>query len=43
MNAAEFIKAIDEIGFTGYGAVEREGGNDRAGDIALAVKRLRAL
>lgn len=43
VNAAEFIKAIDEIGFTGYGAVEREGGNDRAGDIALAVKRLRAL
>ena len=26
---------------TGYGAVEREAGNDRAGDIALAVRRLR--
>ena len=41
VDAAAFLKALDEIGFTGYGAVEREAGNDRAGDIALAVRRLR--
>ena len=34
---------MTEIGFTGYGAVEREAGNDRAGDIALAVQRIRAI
>ena len=41
VDAPAFLKALDEIGFTGYGAVEREAGNDRAGDIALAVQRLR--
>ena len=41
VDAPAFLKALDEIGFDGYGAVEREGGNDRAGDIALAVRRLR--
>ena len=41
VDAPAFLKALDDIGFTGYGAVEREGGNDRAGDIALAVRRLR--
>lgn len=43
VNAPAFLKALDEIGFTGYGAVEREAGNDRAGDIALAVQRIRAI
>ncbi len=42
VDASAFLKAVDEIGFTGYGAVEREAGNDRAGDIAKAVERLRA-
>ena len=41
VDAPAFLKALDEIGFTGYGAVEREAGNDRAGDIALAIQRLR--
>ena len=43
VNAPAFLKALDEIGFTGYGAVEREAGNDRAGDIALAIERIRAI
>ena len=42
VNAPEFLRALDEIGFTGYGAVEREAGDDRAGDIARAIERLRA-
>ena len=41
VNADAFIAALDKIGFTGYLAVEREAGNDRAGDIAAAVEDLK--
>ena len=36
----EFLMALGEIGFDGVLAIERECGNDRLGDIRLAVKRL---
>ena len=42
VDAPAFLAALGEIGFTGYGAIEREAGDDRAGDIARAVERLRA-
>ena len=42
VDAPAFLKALDEIGFNGYAAVEREAGDDRAGDIARAIERLRA-
>ena len=42
-NAAAFLAALDKIGYKGALAVEREGGNSRTADIALAVKRLRAM
>ncbi|HLB73236.1 MAG TPA: sugar phosphate isomerase/epimerase family protein [Sedimentisphaerales bacterium] len=35
------IRALEEIGFDGAMAIEREAGNDRPGDIALAADRLR--
>ena len=41
VNAPAFLTALKEIGFGGYLAVEREAGNDRAGEIALALSRLR--
>ena len=41
VNADAFIAALREIGFDGYLSVEREAGNDRAGDIARAVADLR--
>jgi len=42
VDAPAFLAALDEIGFDGYGAVERESGDDRAGDIARAVAAIRA-
>jgi sugar phosphate isomerase/epimerase len=39
---AEFVKALADAGFSGALAVEREAGDDRLGDIALAVSRLAA-
>ena len=35
-----FLAALEEGGYNGAFAIEREGGNDRIGDIALAAKRL---
>ena len=43
VNAKAFIAALDKAGYTGALAVEREGGNSRTADIALAVQRLRAI
>ena len=40
LNADEFLRALKEIGYCGTLAIEREAGDDRAGDIALAVERL---
>ena len=42
VNADAFIAALDEIGFKGFLAVEREAGNNRAGDIAAAVADLKS-
>ena len=42
VNADAFIAALDEIGFNGFLAVEREAGNNRAGDIAAAVADLKS-
>ena len=41
VGADDFIAALDEIGFNGYLSVEREAGDERARDIADAVKDLR--
>lgn len=41
VNADKFIAALDEIGFNGVLAVEREAGDDRAGDIAAALTDLK--
>lgn len=38
-----YLKALDDIGYNGYLTIEREVGQDPAGDIAKAVKYLRAL
>lgn len=35
-----FLKALKDVGFTGALAIEREGGDNRLGDINLAVRRL---
>lgn len=35
-----FLKALQEVGFAGALAVEREAGDDRLGDVQLAVERL---
>ena len=43
VNAPAFLAALDKAGYTGALAVEREGGNSRTADIALAVQRLRAI
>ncbi len=42
VNVFAFLKKLDELGFHGPIAVEREAGNDRVRDIAKAVRRLRA-
>lgn len=41
VNADAFIAALDEIGFVGALAVEREAGENRAGDIAAAIDDLK--
>jgi L-ribulose-5-phosphate 3-epimerase len=38
-----FINALEEIGFDGAMAIEREAGTDRIGDIKLAAEKLKSL
>jgi len=40
VNAPRFLAELQAAGYKGAFAIEREGGNDRTGDIALAAKRL---
>jgi L-ribulose-5-phosphate 3-epimerase len=40
VGAEAFLDALEEIGFAGTIAIEREAGDDRVGDIKLAVERL---
>jgi sugar phosphate isomerase/epimerase len=42
VNVATFLKTLKEAGFRGALAIEREAGDDRAGDIAKAAERLAA-
>ncbi len=42
VNSGAFLKALEECGFDGCVAVERERGDQRVADIATAVRRLRA-
>ena len=41
VGGAAFIDALNGFGFTGNMTIEREGGDDRVGDIARAAARLR--
>ncbi|AQQ70018.1 putative L-xylulose 5-phosphate 3-epimerase [Limihaloglobus sulfuriphilus] len=41
VETVEFLKALSAIGYEGTLAVEREGGEDRCGDVKLAVNRLK--
>lgn len=41
VDSEKFLNALTEIGYKGTLAIEREAGNDRAGDIKMAVERLR--
>ena len=41
VGGAAFIDALDGLGFTGNMTIEREGGDDRVGDIARAAARWR--
>ena len=43
VGAGAFINALKEIGFKGAMAIEREAGNDRPGDIKLAIEKLKTL
>jgi len=40
VGGVDFIDALKQQGYTGNYVVEREGGSDRAGDIALAIRKL---
>ena len=40
VNAPRFLAELQAAGYKGAFAIEREGGSDRTGDIALAAKRL---
>ena len=40
VNQAAFLCALEQAGYKGAFAIEREGGKNRAADIALAAKRL---
>lgn len=40
VGGADFIRKVLALGYTGNFLIEREGGNQRAADIALAVERL---
>ena len=42
VGSEEFLSVLDEIGYNGALAIEREAGNDRFGDIKLAADRLKA-
>jgi L-ribulose-5-phosphate 3-epimerase len=42
VNAAGFIDALVSVGYDGAIAIEREAGDERVGDVALAVQRLLA-
>jgi L-ribulose-5-phosphate 3-epimerase len=42
VGSERFLKALEEIGFEGVLAIERESGDDRLADIKLAVEKLRA-
>lgn len=42
VNAPAFLAALDAAGYKGAFAIEREGGDNRVADIALAAKRLLA-
>ena len=41
VGSEEFLNVLDEIGYDGALAIEREAGNDRFGDIKLAAERLK--
>jgi L-ribulose-5-phosphate 3-epimerase len=38
-----YLAALDKIGYSGYLTIEREGGEDRVGDVAHAIRFLRGL
>jgi len=40
VNAQRFLAELKAVGYKGNFAIEREGGDDRTGDIALAARRL---
>ena len=40
VQTGDFLNALEEIGFDGTLAIEREAGNDRFGDVKLAAERL---
>ncbi len=40
---ADFLKVLDEVGFEGAMAIEREAGDQRVDDIKLAIERLTAV
>ncbi len=40
VGGGEFLKALEEIGFTGALAIEREAGDDRLSDIKTAIEVL---
>jgi sugar phosphate isomerase/epimerase len=42
VNTGEFLRALKEVGYKGALAIEREAGDDRAGDIRKAAERLSA-
>ncbi len=43
VGVAEFLKVLDEVGFEGAMAIEREAGDQRVDDIKLAIERLTAV
>ena len=40
VNAGLFLKTLEEVGYTGAFAIEREAGDNRVADIALAARRV---
>lgn len=40
VNAKQFVRKLEKLGYKGYYVVEREGGSSRAADIKLAIERL---
>ena len=41
VGGCDFIAALEALGYRGNYVIEREGGGDRPGDIALAIERIR--